>query len=86
MKKDIARLRHLVRKWNSATHTFFFAWGEATINLEDVEKILLLPLVGCKWPWPIVLVEGSEGIIEELYTGYSGCDAPSCNKHSRFAA
>ena len=25
MKRDIARLRRLVRRWNSATHTFFFA-------------------------------------------------------------
>ena len=41
--------------------------------------------MGCKQPWPIVLVEGSEGIIEQLYTGYGGHDAPPCNKHSRFA-
>nr|POE80492.1 hypothetical protein CFP56_25205 [Quercus suber] len=60
--------------------------GEAIVTLEDVEKILLLPLVGCKWPWPIVLVEGSEGIIKQLYTGYGGRDAPPCNKHSRFTA
>ena len=86
MKRDIARLRRLVRRWNSATHTFFFAQGKATVTLKDVEKILLLLLVGCKQPWPIVLVEGSEGIIEQLYTGYGGHDAPPCNKHSRFAA
>lgn len=86
MKKDIAGLRHLVRRWNSATHTFFFACGKATVTLEDVEKILLLPLVGCRRPWPIMSVEGSEGIIGQLYTGYGGCDAPPCNKHSRFAA
>ena len=86
MKKDIAELRRLVRRWNSATHMFFFAWGEATVTLEDVDKILLLSLVGCKQPWPIVLVEGSEGIIEQLYIGYGGRDAPPCNKHSRFAA
>ena len=86
MKRDIAKLRRLVCRWNSATHTFFSAWGEATVTLKDVEKILLLLLVGCKQPWPIVLVEGSEGIIEQLYTGYGGHDAPPCNKHSRFAA
>ena len=33
-----------------------------------------------------MLVEGSEGIIEQLYTGYGGCDVPPCNKHSRFGA
>ena len=86
MKKDIVGLRRLVRRWNSATHTFFFAWGKATITLEDVEKILLLPLVGCRRPWPIVSVEWSESIIEQLYTSYGGCDVPPCNKHSRFAA
>ena len=31
-------------------------------------------------------VEGSEGIIEQLYMGYGGRDVPLCNKHSRFAA
>ncbi|KAK7838253.1 hypothetical protein CFP56_020067 [Quercus suber] len=85
MKKDIVELRHLVRRWNSATQTFFFSWGEATITSEDVEKILLLPLVGCKWPWSIVSVEGSEGIIKQLYTSYGGRDVPPCNKHSQFA-
>ena len=30
-------------------------------------------------------VEGSEGIIEQLYIGYGGRDVPPCNKHSRFA-
>ena len=52
------------------------------VTLEDVEKILLLPLVGCERSWPIMLVEVSEDIIEQLYTGYGGCDAPPCNKHS----
>ena len=76
----------MVHRWNSATYTFFFAWGEATITLEDVEKILLLPLVGCRWPWLIVSIEGSEGIIEQLCTGYGGRDVLPCNKHSRFTA
>ncbi|KAK9987050.1 hypothetical protein SO802_032001 [Lithocarpus litseifolius] len=76
MKKDIAGLRRLVRRWNLATHTFFFAWSEATITLEDIEKILLLPLVGCRRLWSIMSVEGSEGIIEQLYTGYGGRDVP----------
>jgi len=86
MKKDIAGLRRLVHRWNSATHTFFFAWGEGTVTLEDVEKILLLPLVGYKRPWPIVPVEGSEGIIEQLYTDHGGRDVRPCKTHSRFAA
>ena len=86
MKKDIARLRRLFCRWNSATHTFLFAWGETIVTLEDVEKILLLPLVGCRWPWLMVSIEGSEGIIEQLYMGYGGRDVPPCNKHSQFAA
>ena len=56
------------------------------VTLEDVEIFLLFLLVDCKQPWPIVLVEGSEDIIEQLYTGYGGRDAPPCNKHSRFVA
>ena len=31
-------------------------------------------------------IEGSEGIIEQLYTGYGGRDVLPCNKHSRFTA
>ena len=31
-------------------------------------------------------IEGSEGIIEQLCTGYGGRDVLPCNKHSRFTA
>lgn len=49
---------------------------------EDIEKILLLPLVGHRLSWLIMLVEGSEDIIKQLCKGYEGCNASPCNKHS----
>jgi hypothetical protein len=48
MYRDIQGLRQLVRRWNPATHTFFLAWGEVTIMLEDIERILLQPYLGAR--------------------------------------
>ena len=33
---DLYNLRHLVRRWCTTTHTFFFSCGELTVTLEDV--------------------------------------------------
>jgi hypothetical protein len=43
---DILGLGQLVRRWNPTTHTFFLSWGEITVTLIDVERILLLPSLG----------------------------------------
>ena len=48
MYHNIQGLWQLVRRWNPATHTFFLAWGEVTIMLEDIERILLLPYLGVR--------------------------------------
>ena len=34
--QDLFNLRHLVRRWCTTTHTFFFSYGEVTVTLEDV--------------------------------------------------
>ena len=34
--RDLFNLRHLVRRWCTTTHTFFFSCGEVTMTLEDV--------------------------------------------------
>ena len=44
--RDSFYLCHLVRRWCSATHTFFLYCGEITGTLEDVANQLLLPILG----------------------------------------
>ena len=34
--RDLFNLRHLVRRWCTATHTFFLSCGEITMTLADV--------------------------------------------------
>ena len=36
--RDAKGLRHLVRRWCLALHTFLFSFGELTVTLEDVVK------------------------------------------------
>uniref|UniRef100_A0A2N9GHJ1 Aminotransferase-like plant mobile domain-containing protein n=1 Tax=Fagus sylvatica TaxID=28930 RepID=A0A2N9GHJ1_FAGSY len=45
MYRDTEALRQLVRRWCPSTHTFFFAHGEMTVTLEDVENHWLLPIL-----------------------------------------
>ena len=44
--RDLFNLYHLVRRWCTATHTFFLSCGEITVTLEDVANQLLLPILG----------------------------------------
>jgi hypothetical protein len=46
MYRDTESLRQLVRRWCPSTHTFFFAHGELTVTLEDVENHWRLPILG----------------------------------------
>ena len=46
MYQDMESLRQLVRRWCPSTHTFFFAHGELTVTLEDVENHWRLPILG----------------------------------------
>jgi hypothetical protein len=55
MYRDTEALRQLVRRWCSSTHTFFFAHGELTVTLEDVENHWLLPILGDQGPADLVL-------------------------------
>uniref|UniRef100_A0A2N9FU85 Aminotransferase-like plant mobile domain-containing protein n=1 Tax=Fagus sylvatica TaxID=28930 RepID=A0A2N9FU85_FAGSY len=50
MYRDTEALRQLVRRWCPSTHTFFFAHGEMTVTLEDVENHWLLPILGDQGP------------------------------------
>uniref|UniRef100_A0A2N9FF22 Aminotransferase-like plant mobile domain-containing protein n=1 Tax=Fagus sylvatica TaxID=28930 RepID=A0A2N9FF22_FAGSY len=50
MYRDTEALRQLVRRWCPSTHTFFFAHGELTVTLEDVENHWLLPILGVCFP------------------------------------
>nr|XP_023928298.1 uncharacterized protein LOC112039648 [Quercus suber] len=43
---DLYNLCHLVCRWFTTTHTFFFSCGELTVTLEDVANQLLLPILG----------------------------------------
>ena len=43
---DLYNVRHLVRRWCTTTHTFFFSCGELTVTLEDVANQLLFPILG----------------------------------------
>uniref|UniRef100_A0A2N9FCT9 Aminotransferase-like plant mobile domain-containing protein n=1 Tax=Fagus sylvatica TaxID=28930 RepID=A0A2N9FCT9_FAGSY len=55
MYRDTEALRQLVRRWCPSTHTFFFAHGELTVTLEDVENHWLLPILGDQDPADFVL-------------------------------
>ena len=44
--RDLYNFHHLVQRWCTTTHTFFFFCGELTITLEDVANQLLLPILG----------------------------------------
>ena len=46
MFRDTEALQQLVRRWCPSTHTFFFAHGELTVTLEDIENHWLLPILG----------------------------------------
>ena len=53
--RDAKGLRHLVRHWCSALHTFLFSFGKLTVTLEDVVNNFLLPVLGDENPFDINL-------------------------------
>ncbi len=55
MYRDIEALRQLIRRWCPSTHTFFFAHGELTVTLEDIENHWMLPILGDQAPVEIEL-------------------------------
>ncbi len=46
MFRDTEPLCEVLRRWCPATHTFFFAWGELTLTLEDIANHWMLPILG----------------------------------------
>ncbi len=46
MFRDIEPFREVLRRWCPTTHTFFFAWGELTLTLEDIANHWMLPIFG----------------------------------------
>ena len=71
MYHDTEALRQLVRRWCPSTHTFFFAHGEMTVTLEDVENHWLLPILGDQDPTELKL-SPEELKIEAALADYIG--------------
>ena len=46
MFRESELLREVLRRWYPSTHTFFFAWGELTVTLEDIANHWMLPILG----------------------------------------
>ncbi|KAK9996518.1 hypothetical protein SO802_021204 [Lithocarpus litseifolius] len=67
--RDLFNLHHLVRRWCSATHTFFLSCSEITMTLKDVENQLLLPILSDVDPGNIELSAKEEAVEAELRKG-----------------
>ena len=72
MYRDVVGTRHLLRRWCPATHTFFLAWGEFTVTIEDVANLLMLPILGDVDPTRLRLIAAESVIEEELIEGFGG--------------
>ena len=72
MYRDVVGTCHLVRRWCLAIHTFFLAWGEFTVTIEDVANLLMLPILGDVDPTRLRLTAADSVIKEELIKGFGG--------------
>uniref|UniRef100_A0A2N9FUN5 Aminotransferase-like plant mobile domain-containing protein n=1 Tax=Fagus sylvatica TaxID=28930 RepID=A0A2N9FUN5_FAGSY len=72
---DVIGIRYLVRRWCPTTHTFFLAWGEFTVTIEDVANLLILPILGDVDPIRLRLTAAESVIEEELIEGFGGKSA-----------
>ena len=70
--KDLYNLCHLVCRWCTTTHTFFFSCGELTVTLEDMANQLLLPILGDAVPATLELSPKEEAIKVELKKRMTG--------------
>ena len=70
--RDLFNLHHLVRRWCTTTHTFFFSCGEVTVTLEDVANQLLLPILGDVDPSALEFSLKEEVVEAELKKRMSG--------------
>ena len=70
--RDLFNLRHLVRRWYTTTHAFFFSCGEVIVTLKDVANQLLLPILGDVDPATLELSPEEEAVEAELKKRMSG--------------
>ena len=70
--RDLFNLHHLVRRWCTTTHTFFFSCSKVAMTLEDVANQLLLPILGNVDPATLKLSPKEEAVEAELKKGMSG--------------
>ena len=70
--RDLFNLCHLVRRWCTATHTFFLSCDEITVTLEDMANLLLLPILGDVDPRALELSLEEEVMKAKLRKGMSG--------------
>ena len=70
--RDLYNLRHLVRRWCTTTHTFFFSCGELTVTLEDMANQLLLPILGDADPATLEFSPEEEATEAELRKRMAG--------------
>ena len=70
--RDTKGLRHLVRRWCSSLHTFFFSVGELTIHLKDVVNNFLLPVFGDENPFDISLSSEDLEVEDKLFSHFGG--------------
>ena len=70
--RDLFNLFHLVRRWCTATHTFFLSCSEITVTLEDVANQLLLPILGDVDIGAFELFAEEEAVEAELRKGMNG--------------
>ena len=66
---DAKGLKHLVRRWCSFLHTFFFFVGELTITLEDVVNFFL-PVFGDENPFDISLSNKDLKVEDKLFSHF----------------
>ena len=70
--RDLFNLRHLVCRWCTTTHTFFFSCSEVIVTLEDVANQLLLPILGDVDPTTLEFSPEEEAVKVELKRKMSG--------------
>ena len=81
--RDAKGLRHLVRRWCSALHTFLFSFGELTVTLEDVVNNFLLLVLRDENPFDINLSNEDLKVEEKLFTYFGGHTTSSGGKPAR---
>ena len=81
--RDAKGLKHLVRCWCPALHTFLFSFGELTVTLEDVVNNFLLLVLGDENPFDINLFDEDLKVEEKLFTHFGGRTTSSSGKQAK---